>query len=232
MNTLDRALLALGLVIPLWLCTGVALTALAYPGYSHLEQAMSQLGAVGAPTHGFSAWVNNYPLGVLFVLFALGVARRFADSPLALLSAALILLHGLASFATGYFACDQGCAPAQPSASQQLHNLAGWVMFVSVTVACALWGLLGKRMLASRAFGLFSVACVVLSIATVAMMARAMADGQLFGAYQRLNYTVSVVWIAGLAVFSLGGRGAWHGSGAIGPALTQQQNRDTPPPPI
>ncbi|WP_219853068.1 DUF998 domain-containing protein [Stutzerimonas stutzeri] len=198
-STFDRTLLCLGLLIPLWLFAGVALTSLSYPGYSHIDQAMSQLGAVGAPTHPFSAWVNNFPLGVLFVLFALGVARRFMTSRLAQLSAALILIHGLASFATGVFSCDPGCAPAQPSPSQQVHNLAGLVMFLSLTLATALWGALSKRLLSSPAFGWFSILCVIFAVVTVGMMAKAFDDGHGFGLYQRLNYTVSVVWVAALA---------------------------------
>lgn len=203
MTNIDRNLLRLGLLIPCWLFVGVALTSLGYPGFSHLDQAMSQLGAAGAPTQGYSAWVNNFPLGVLFVLFAVGVGRRFAGSRLALLGAALIALRGLASFATGYFSCDQGCAPAQPSTSQQIHNLAGLVMFLSLTLASALWAFLGKRLLSSSGFGGFSGLCVVLAVATVVMMARAFADGHGFGLYQRLNYAVSVIWVAGLAWVAL-----------------------------
>ncbi|MDM3884756.1 DUF998 domain-containing protein [Pseudomonas sp. BCRC 81390] len=199
MNNTDRALLGAGLLIPVWLLLGVSLTALGYPGYSHLDQAMSQLGAKGAPTHAYSAWVNNFPLGLLFALFALGVARRFAGSRLALFSAALILLHGLASFATGLFACDEGCVPAQPSISQHIHNAAGLVMFLSLTLASALGCWLGKRLLCSSVFAGFSALCLVLAIATVAMMGKAMADGHGFGLYQRLNYGVSVVWVAALA---------------------------------
>ncbi|WP_420234415.1 DUF998 domain-containing protein [Pseudomonas sp. ABY48] len=205
MKTRDRALLGFGILIPFWLLLGVAMTARAYPGYSHLDQAMSQLGAVGAPTHGFSAWVNNLPLGVMFVLFAIGVARRFKASRTALLSAALIFVHGLASVATGYFSCDQGCAPVQPSVSQQSHNLAGLVMFISLTLAGALWTFLGKSLLSSSRFAMFSAICVVLAIVTVMLMATALADGHLFGLYQRLNYGVSVVWIASLAVIALQG---------------------------
>lgn len=203
MKTIDRGLLGLGILIPFWLFFGVALTARAYPGYSHLDQAMSQLGAVGAPTHSFSALVNNFPLGLMFVLFAIGVARRFMASRLALLSAALILIHGLASFAAGYFSCDQGCAPVQASISQQSHNLAGLVMFISLTLAGALWTLLGKRLLSSSRFAMFSAICVILAIVTVMLMVTAFADGHLFGLYQRLNYGVSVVWIASLAVVAL-----------------------------
>ena len=204
MKIFDRVLLGLGLLIPLWLFTGVALTALAFPGYSHLEQAMSQLGAAGAPTQGFSAWVNNFPLGTLFVLFAAGVARRFTGSRLALLTAALILLHGLASFATGYFFCDQGCAPAQPSTSQQLHNVAGLVMFISLTLANVLWVFLGKRLLLSPGFAWFSALCVILALVTVYLMGQVFIDGHLFGLYQRINYAVSVVWGAALAWMALG----------------------------
>lgn len=46
MKAHDRLLLASGLLIPLWLLAGVWLTAQAYPGYDHLQQVMSQLGAV------------------------------------------------------------------------------------------------------------------------------------------------------------------------------------------
>ncbi|WP_339483094.1 MULTISPECIES: DUF998 domain-containing protein [unclassified Pseudomonas] len=203
MKTIDRVLLGSGILIPFWLLLGVALTARAYPGYSHLDQAMSQLGAVGAPTHSFSAWVNNFALGVLFVLFAVGVARRFKASRMALFSAALILIHGLASFTAGYFSCDQGCAPVQPSVSQQSHNLAGLVMFISLTLAGVLWTFLGKPLLSSSRFAMFSAICVVLAIVTVVLMATALADGHLFGLYQRINYGVSVVWIGSLAVAAL-----------------------------
>lgn len=198
-DTTDQRLLSLGLLIPFWLFAGVLLTSYGYPGYSHFEQAMSQLGAVGAPTHSYSAWVNNFPLGVLFGLFALGLARRYAGSRLALVSAAFILLHGLASFATGFFSCDAGCVPAQPSLSQQLHNIAGMVMFLSLTMASGLWFFLSKRLLSSTGFKWFSALCVILALATVALMAKAFSDGHGFGLYQRLNYGVSVAWIAALA---------------------------------
>lgn len=206
MKSIDRLLLGLGVLIPFWLFFGVLLTALAYPGYSHLDQAMSQLGAQGSPTQSFSAWVNNLPLGVFFVLFAVGVMRQVRCSRLALFSAGLILIHGLASFATGYFACDQGCAPEQPSFSQQMHNLAGLVMFLSLTLASLLWGFLSKRLLGSRGFGLFSMACTLLAVVTVVLMAQAVETGHSFGLYQRINYGISVFWVAGLALMLLQGR--------------------------
>ncbi|WP_448197226.1 DUF998 domain-containing protein [Pseudomonas putida] len=203
MNTFDRCLLCCGLIIPLWLLLGVWFTAQAYPGYDHLQQAMSQLGAVGAPTQRWSPLLNNFPLAVLFTLFAWGLARRWRGSKLALASAALVLLHGLGSLGTGFFPCDQGCAPAQPSLSQQLHNVSGLLMFLSLTLASALWVWGGKGVAGSRALGAFSLICVVAAVATVVLMAQAAQSGRLFGLFQRLNYAVSVLWVTGLALHSL-----------------------------
>ena len=62
MKPLDHALLTCGLLIPFWLLIGVWFTAQAYPGYDHLQQAMSQLGAQGSPTQHWSPLVNNFPL--------------------------------------------------------------------------------------------------------------------------------------------------------------------------
>ncbi|WP_110973343.1 DUF998 domain-containing protein [Pseudomonas huaxiensis] len=203
MTTTDRLLLRAGVLIPVWLLFGVLLTASQYPGYSHADFAMSRLGEQGAATHGFSAWVNNFPLGVLFVLVAVGLWRRFAGSRLARVSAVLVLIHGLASIGAGLFACDQGCAPAQPSVSQQVHNLSGLVMFLSLTLASALWIFLGKRLLGSPAFSGFSALCTVLALVSVGLMGQALESGHGFGLYQRLNYGTAVVWLAVLAWRSL-----------------------------
>ncbi|PZW74543.1 uncharacterized protein DUF998 [Pseudomonas sp. 2848] len=203
MKTFDRLLLATGLLIPLWLLSGVGLTALAYPGYDHLQQAMSQLGAVGAPTHGFSPWVNNFPLALLFGLFAWGLARRWRYSGLARLSAGLVLLHAVGSLGTGWFPCDQGCAPLEPSFSQQMHNLSGLLMFLSLTLASVLWIWLGKRVAGSPWLGRWSLLCSVLAMITLVLMAKAAQGGELFGLYQRLNYGISVLWVAALALQSL-----------------------------
>ena len=61
----------------------------------------------------------------------------------------------------------------------------------------------GRRLLGAPGFGLFTALCVVLALATVALMGKAFADGHLFGLYQRLNYGVSVLWVAALALLTL-----------------------------
>ncbi|MFI7858248.1 DUF998 domain-containing protein [Pseudomonas promysalinigenes] len=203
MKPLDRALLTCAVIIPFWLLIGVWLTALAYPGYDHLHHAMSQLGATGAPTQRWSAWVNNFPLAVLFTCCAFGLARQWRHSKLAMLSAALVFLHGVGSLGTGVFACDEGCTPTVPSHAQQIHNLSGLLMFLSLTLACAIWVRLGKRLAAAPALSRLSLFCLIAALVTAALMAQAAQNGHLFGLYQRLNYGVSVMWVAALALWTL-----------------------------
>ncbi|QLF94509.1 DUF998 domain-containing protein [Pseudomonas sp. ABC1] len=188
-----------GILIPFWLALGVMLAGALYPGYSHVNQAMSELGALGAPTHGFSPLINNYPLGVLFVLFGVALWLQFGNL-LARTTAVLVMLHGLASLATGYYACDVGCSLEQPSSSQNLHNLAGFVMFLSLLLASFIWIFLAQKLLGSRVLSLLSVAAVMLAVLTMPLMAQAVEAGEGFGLYQRLNYGAQVLWVAALAL--------------------------------
>lgn len=191
-----------GLITPLWLALGVAIAGAMYPGYSHVDQAMSLLGAEGAPTQELSPLINNFPLGVLFLLFGASVLLRFSN-PWARVSGVLIMLHGLGSFGTGYFACDAGCAPENPSASQNLHNLAGMIMAFSLLLAGALWVWLGRRLLASPIFSWFSLLCTLAALGALPLMAGALESGHGFGLYQRINYGASLLWVAALALMLL-----------------------------
>ncbi|TWI52580.1 uncharacterized protein DUF998 [Pseudomonas duriflava] len=174
-----------------------------YPGYSQINQAMSELGAQGAPTHVLSPLINNYPLGFLFIFFGIAVSKTFHESKLAIFTGLLIIIHGIASFCTGYFSCDVGCRLESPSTSQTIHNYSGLVMFASIFLASAIWSYLGRKLLNSLPFTLFSIFCSLVALVTLPLMGNALEAGHFFGLYQRINYGASVVWIAGLALLML-----------------------------
>lgn len=58
-----------GMIIPFWLFLGVLVAGALNPGYSHIHQAMSELGAEGSATQFISPLINNFPLGILFIAF-------------------------------------------------------------------------------------------------------------------------------------------------------------------
>ncbi len=189
-----------GLLIPFWLSIGVIVAGNIYPDYSHLNFAMSQLGAVGSPTQFLSPIINNYPLGLLFIIFGISVFRSFPTSRLTKLTAVLLVMHGIGSICAGYFPCDAGCNPESPSLSQNLHNLSGLVMALTLVIASSVWAYLSIKLVGLKWFSVFSVICTFVALAVIPAMGSAIEGGGGFGLYQRINYGASVIWVATLAV--------------------------------
>jgi Protein of unknown function (DUF998) len=116
------------------------LGALGFPGYSHTAQFMSELGARGAPQEMLIRFAGFLPAGVLMILFVIVAFASLSRS--ALTTAGLI---GMAVYAIGYivaafFPCDPGCRPAQPSASQTIHNFFGLIGYVLAPLTLAALG--------------------------------------------------------------------------------------------
>jgi len=76
-------------------------------------------------------------------------------------------------------------------------------MFLTLVIANALWVYLAARLLGSKAFAWFSLACTLVAVAALPLMGLAAAAGEGFGLYQRLNYGASVVWIGVFAALLL-----------------------------
>jgi hypothetical protein len=98
----------------------------ATPGYSHLSQFISELGARGALYESPIRWLGFLPAGISLLVFC-GSAYALLVPRSRLTNFAIL---GLAIFAAGYlvaaaFPCDPGCRPARPSISQVIHNVAG-----------------------------------------------------------------------------------------------------------
>lgn len=115
---------------------------LATPGYSHVSQFISELGASQAAFEIPVRYLGFLPAGYALLAFCWFAHRDLPKSGLT--TAALI---GLAVYAFGYcvassFPCDPGCRPAQPSGSQVLHNLLGGIGYV---VAPGFLGVLATR---------------------------------------------------------------------------------------
>ena len=189
-----------GVLAPIWLLLGVAIAGSLYPEYSHYNQAMSELGAKGSPTHILSPIINNYPLGVLFILFGIGLIKTFPTSKLARFSGVLVIIHGLSSFSAGFFSCDVGCALESPSTEQSMHNISGLILFFSLLLSSLIWVFISNRCLGIKWFGWFSLACSLVAIVLLPLMAGAVESGEGFGLYQRLNYGSQALWVF---VFSL-----------------------------
>jgi hypothetical protein len=170
-----------------------------YPGYSQIDQVMSELHAVGSPIAKIAPFINHYPLSILFVGFGFFVMSYF-NNHAARLSGLLIILHGIATLSAGYFPCDVGCATDSTSTSQLLHGLSGLVIVLTLLIAPAIWVFISKHELKIVWFGWLSAAAVLGQLLMMIPTIDAIATGEKVGLYQRLSYGVPLTW---LFVFAL-----------------------------
>ena len=96
-----------------------------FPNYSHASQFISELGAEGAPNARLINLGGFLPAGIFIIAFAFFARRLLPRS-----GATTFGMFGLGLFALGYlvavvFPCEPGCRPAEPTASQAIHNLFG-----------------------------------------------------------------------------------------------------------
>ena len=99
-----------------------------YPNYSHVNQVISDLGAVDSPVKDFMNFAGFMLFGLSVMAFAVGV-YKIRKTNLGKIISALFFIGGLSMFLVGVFPsdapCPQGprfCPP--PTATSGLHELA------------------------------------------------------------------------------------------------------------
>ena len=100
------------------------------PGYSHVSQFISELGASQSPYEYPVRFLGFLPAGIALLVFCW---LAHGALPKSRLTTAAILAMSI--YAAGYvvaslFPCDLGCRPAHPSTSQAIHNLIGGVGYL------------------------------------------------------------------------------------------------------
>lgn len=97
----------------------VVIAGLVTPAYSHLHQALSELGARDAPLDWLVRWAGFVPLGASFIVYAFQSRNSFSND----LPFYLFLLTGLAIIIAGLFPTDPRGRRDTPAG--MLHAIAG-----------------------------------------------------------------------------------------------------------
>jgi len=183
-----------------WLVLGVYYAGSLTPGFDHVSQLMSELGARGSRTENISPLINNYPIGVLFVVFGLGVYLKSQSEKHKVLASTLFIVHGLGSIFAGAFSCDMGCPLVGGSLDQNIHTLSGLVMFSSLSAACLMWCSPIFNLTGNGVFSRFSLVCLVLASVFLLITTVTLFLGEYAGLFERLSYGVLCAWLLVLAI--------------------------------
>ena len=130
----DRILCLSGIAAPIILMFAVLISGFLHPGYSHVSQAISELGARGVPFKDILNYAGLVPAGLFTISFSIAMFRQFAGKPALFIGCCLVTITGIGRFLAGIFPCDPGCFPII-SISGRLHALFGFVSLFAGSLA-------------------------------------------------------------------------------------------------
>jgi hypothetical membrane protein len=189
-----------GIVAPVVFVLLVIVAGTFYPGYSHITQAISELGGVGAPNPLIQN-TNFFVVGVLIVAFALGLRRNLTGAGRSALGATLVAAFGFVLVVHAVVPCDVGCEFVSPAGAT--HNITGLAGFLSVIAGI----LLLSRVFALdpdwRSYRGYSVLTAVVGLASLVSwiaLAKAARIEVMNGSLQRVFAGTILLWVEVVAV--------------------------------
>lgn len=128
-DNLLRFLALCGVAAPIVFAIFVTVSGFIYAGYSHVTQAVSELGGVEAE-YPLLQNVNFFVMAVLFIAFAFGLHRGIGGGNGSKLGPVLVGAFGFSSaLGSAFLPCDPGCE--FQTLTGTLHNLTGLGGFIS-----------------------------------------------------------------------------------------------------
>lgn len=207
-----QILLGCGIVGPAWWIAMDVVGSLRYPGYSYVDQTISELGAEGAPTQAFMTVFSGIPYFVLMIAFGLGIWLTAGGRRAQRITAALLLGEVVWGFVGGLafpMATREVIAAGQDTLRNQMHAWYGIGMPIFFLLAIGF----GSRLFGTR-FRYFSYATILamlvcgllVGLQTSALIANRATPW--LGVEERMNAYASMLWLAVLAVGLLRAEGA------------------------
>lgn len=185
-----------GIIAPLIIVFTILILGELTPGYSHVYQLISELGAVSTPFTAALSTVMTI-VGLFFILFAIGIYKELPKNYHTKMAALAIGLFGLLSgIGSAIFPCDGGCLNL--TARGWTHEIINIVSFSFLTVAPLLaWQGLRKEKGYQGLAG-FSLVSFVLGL--IVFIFFAVEINNAVGFYQRIFLIIYYAWIEVLAV--------------------------------
>jgi len=193
-----KLVMASALLCAGWLLAMVLIGGATFPGYDHASQYISELGATGAPRGFEVSWYGFLPVGVLMIAFAVFAWLSAPRSVLSTLGFFGIVLYAIGYVGSAFFPCDYGCRPEEPSFSQQMHLLVGFVgyMFAPLTMT-----LLTIAVLKWPKAGWLVALGVVAAIGSFLGLVTMAPDSPLVGVSQRVLEASVTGWVVACGLY-------------------------------
>jgi hypothetical membrane protein len=164
------------------------------PGYDHLDQFISELGATGTPYSGLMNYGGFVPTGLAFLAFAVSTRSLVPQTRSSVLATVLLVLFSGGGITAGLASCDVGCPQGSGSLSNVVHDTVSPLAFLSLIVAAAALGVYFRRAPEWRSFWLYSIATSIASVGLMIALVSSLESRALTGLWQRLLLATLFVW--------------------------------------
>ncbi|HEY7584222.1 MAG TPA: DUF998 domain-containing protein [Acidimicrobiia bacterium] len=127
-----RRLGVLCMLCPVWFLIMYAVFSSLNPGFSHLNEPISGLGAIGEPRA--PAWnvLSFIAPGALVVALGSAIRRSRPDAPISNLAGSSVIISGILLAAAGIFPTN---TTGDPTILYRVHEMSGWGSFAAFLVA-------------------------------------------------------------------------------------------------
>lgn len=201
MGTRKNAVLAwCGIAAPLFFVLMVVVASTRYPGYSHMTQAISELGGVDSPLP-FIQNLNFFVTGILIVAFTVGLHAGIAGGSRPVLGPALVAVFGIVMVPRFLLPCDSGCEFVSIAGS--LHNITGLAAFLAAVAGIFFTS---RRLVRDQRWNAYRAYSVITAIAGLVILvlwigiAKVARIQSVNGLLQRLYAGTVFLWIEVMAI--------------------------------
>lgn len=189
---LQKILALRGMLGPIIYAVVLIVLGLLWPGYNHISQYMSELGALDAPHAIIMNILGFQLLGILIIAFGLGLYRGINKGWVMTISATLIIVAGSFMIAVGFFPCDPSCNNISPIGTG--HVITSTIPAIVMPLAMLILAYPLRKDSRWQGYWLFSL---VLGIVAVILSPLGMFTifQPVAGLVQRLGIGVSLFWM-------------------------------------
>lgn len=173
----------------------VIVNGLIYPGYSHVNQFISELGAMEAPLAFLINYAGIIPFGIGIFLHSLYTFKYGPSNKSRFTTLIFLAISGLLFVVAGLYNCDVRCSFEDISTEGLIHNIAAMFAFLLAVLAMISFGIgiIFEKLQPNRKilFNILSVLAIILFL----IIAFEGIDSPVRGIYQRAFLINFSVWL-------------------------------------
>ena len=190
MNT-KQLLLVFPILSFIWFAGTIAIAGFYYPGYSHISQFISELGATGSPYGDLVNYLGFIPTELFILSFVFTCLLVMPKTKRNLTGLAFIAIYGITLGIAALFPCDFECSPVEPSFSHNIHMLSAFPGYLCGIIAVFIFASKPTLLNQSKTFRTIGFAVGILCIYAFLNLDP---DSNIVGLYQRCLELLMYSW--------------------------------------